>query len=340
MLRYLETFFRNRWLVSFPALLLVFSGSALVVLVKPEHTATATVWTEQLPFVDLPTSATNRYLTPAQIQRNRLDELRHSYTFARAIVDRTPVGMGGIEQDKLELVGSIQDNLSIRNLGDNLIRIEFPHVDASLALSVIQTTIEEYTRVTGELATFQLTETRAYYQERIKEYETQVVPATSKAVTDYLTNHPELRDARNAQTDPNFALLQQQADSARNELEQYQRSLDTVRAQSDAVSRNQTVAFRIMDAPSVTTEAALSKKTLVLYAGVGVALGAGYALLFLFLATELDQTMRNSRDVRQRLGLNVLEVIPDYADGHLAEPPASNIKRPTSASPVRSTTMG
>jgi len=311
MLRYLETFFRNRWLITLPALLLLFAGSSLVLMVPPVFQAGAIVWIEELPYFDLPRPR-NYWMSPAEIEAGRLKELVQTYTFARNIVDRTPIGASGTEEDKLELVDQIHGNLWIYNLGDNSLQIQFPHTDSSIALAVVQQTLKEYTHVTAERAKLQSEEAIAFYRQRIREYETTIIPETAKAVTDYLAAHPELGEGGSDRVDPNFALIQQQASTARDDLRRYQQQLDSVLTQSGAVSRNQMIGFQVLDSPRITHAGMISKKMLLLYAGIGVALATGYVALYLFLATELDRTMRNPNDVRRRLGLTVLTVIPDY----------------------------
>src|SRR6476661_1886446 len=88
VIRYLETFFRNRWVISVPALILLFAGSILAVALMPrKYSVSARVWTERSAYLDAP-GADNQYLTAAQVQSNRFKELVSTVTFTRAIVDR------------------------------------------------------------------------------------------------------------------------------------------------------------------------------------------------------------------------------------------------------------
>jgi len=91
MLRYLEAFFRNRWIVSIPALLLLFAGAALVLALPPQHSATATIWTDSVKYLEM--NGENRFLSPAEIQSRRLWQLVRTSMLSEAIVNRVPTDL-------------------------------------------------------------------------------------------------------------------------------------------------------------------------------------------------------------------------------------------------------
>ena len=316
VIRYLETFFRNRWLVAIPALLLAFSGAGLVITAPKQFTAGSTIWTEASAYLDLPRDP-NRYATPAQIQDGRLSELLKTYSFTRSVVDKTSVGKTGTELEKDTLVAQIQQNLHISDSGEHTIQISFTHKNPELAVAVVKTVIEQYNQVTADSANLQANEAIKFYQERVQTYATQVLPASNKAVTDYLDAHPEVRQNQRegGPADPQLAQLQQQAQADRNQYEQYQQKLDDILTQSQAVAQHQEVAFRVMDPPGLIGDSSgkLPKKKMLVYAGAGAGVSIGYVALFLILASEIDHTLRNAGDVRYKLHLPVLEVIPDYS---------------------------
>lgn len=313
MIRYLETFFRNKWRISIPALLLLFSGAAFTLTLAPTYWVKATIWTEQSPYLDQP--GDNDYQTPAQVQSKRFKELVSTNTFSRAIVDRLPLPPETTEAQKSRVARVIQRELQVGPIGEHSVHVGFTHADPALATSIVEIAVEEYNRVTAESATFQASEAIKFYRERVQTYETTILPKSGGAVTDYLRANPDLAiDDQSESNDPRLSLLRQQAQRDRSEYERYLRRLDEVLVQSQAAERNQEVAFRVLDPPAVQPDSGtVTKKTLVLYAGAATGISLGYVVLFLALATELDQTMRNAGDVRRRLQLPVLEVVPDYA---------------------------
>jgi uncharacterized protein involved in exopolysaccharide biosynthesis len=314
MIRYLETFFRNRWIITLPALVLLFSGSALVLTTPRLFTASSLVWTEQSSYLGVQSG--NVWQTPAQIQSGRFKEFVSTSTFSRAIVERTNIGETGTEDEMETLAYDIRTSMKIWTTGDHSVYIGFSHTDPELALQVVQASVEEYNNAKVASESYQATSAVQFYQDRIKLYEEQILPKSSSAVQAYLESHPELR--RNLQEgasyDSQYVLLAQAAERDRATYEQYKQRLDEIMAQSDAVLRAQDLAFRFVDPPELAPGGGnISKRQMVLFAGAGAGLAMGYVALFLLLGTELDPTLRNPGDVRRRLHIPVLEIVPDYS---------------------------
>jgi capsular polysaccharide biosynthesis protein len=315
MLRYIESFFRNKWLITIPALCLVLCGTALVLLVTPKYTAGATIWIERSAYLEMP-GKQNAWITPAQAEAGRFRELVSTRAFSQAIADRITLPAEASELDKAYLTEIIQEGLYVWPEGEYLLKITFPHPEPTVALAVVQAAIEEYTKVMADSAHRQATDAIDFYKERIFTYETEILPKSNGAVTEYLNKHPELQqhDRDEVIVDPTFVQLQRQAENDRELYERYQQRLDQVMTQSGAVNKNQAANFRVLDAPLLTPgTGTLTKKEILMFAAGGAGLAIGYVALFLGLATELDRTIRNPGDVQLRLRLPVLEVIPDYA---------------------------
>lgn len=315
MLRYLEAFYRNKWKVSIPAFLLLFVGAGLAFFAPKKYEASATIWTETSTYLDVQ-GVDYRYRTPAEVQASRLSEMIYTETFTQQIIDRVFPGQTFDEVQRAKLIEGIQQGLQISASGEYSIRINFEAPEADVAVNIVRVAIEEYSRVRSESASLQASQAIEFFRERVNTYETVILPRSNKAITDYLAANPEVqRSQREGNVDdPQFALLQRQADLDRETYQRYQQRLDEVMTQSQAASTSQAAAFRVLDQPRLVNagRAIISKKMLLLYAAVGVGLSLGYAALFLILATELDRTMRNKGDVRRRLQLPVLEVVPDY----------------------------
>lgn len=322
MLRYIETFFRNTWLIMIPALMFVMIGTALVLLVTPKYAAGATIWTERPTYLEIP-GKQNVWVTPAQAEAGRFRELISTRTFSQAIADRITFPAGTREEDKTNLTADIRAGLYVSTSGEHLLRITFLYPEPTVTLAVVQAAIEEYTKVMAESANQQAKDAIDFYKERISTYETEILPKSNGAVTEYLNQHPEIQlsEGDGVILDPTFIQLQRQAEIDRSEYERYQQRLDQVMTQSEAVTKNQIANFRILDAPIIAPGTGrLSKKDILMFAAGGAGVALGYAALFLGVATEFDRTLRNPGDVKRRLRLPVLAVIPDYAQADAAKP--------------------
>lgn len=322
MLRYIETFFRNKWLILIPALVFVLIGTALVLLVTPKYAAGATIWTERPIYLEIP-GKQNVWITPAQAEAGRFRELISTRTFSQAIADRITFPAGMSEEDKTNLTADIRAGLYVSTSGEHLLRITFLYPEPTVTLAVVQAAIEEYTKVMAESANQQAKDAIDFYKERISTYETEVLPKSNGAVTEYLNQHPEIQLSQGDGVilDPTFIQLQRQAEIDRSEYERYQQRLDQVMTQSQAVTKNQIANFRILDAPIIAPGTGrLSKKDILMFTAGGAGVALGYAALFLGVATEFDRTIRNPGDVKRRLRLPVLEVMPDYAPADATKP--------------------
>lgn len=341
MIRYLETFFRNRWIITIPALILLLSGSALVLTARKTYPVSARIWTERSVYLNV-ANAGNQYLTPAQVQAGRFREFIATDTFSRAIVDRTATGTSGSEAQKQKLVKAIQTRLQAWDAGEHSVVINFDDEDPRLAIQVVQVAVEEYNRISGASQNTQATSAAKFYQDRITQYEEQILPRSTGAVETYLEQHPELRRNldNNAPRDPQLTLLQQEAERDRQQYQQYRQRLDEVLLQSDATKTYQEMAFRFVDPPAAKSGGgSIGKKKMAMYSGIGLGLSLGYVALFLFLATELDSTMRNPGDITRRLRVPVLDVIPDYTERRSIASRlrrSRRVKQQAMAQPVRS----
>lgn len=314
VLRYLETCFRNRWLITIPAMILLFSSLALIATIEPTYEVSSRIWTDRSDYLQMP--GDNPYLTPAQVQASRFRELISTKSFTSAIVERTAVGATGDGAEKRGLIAMIQRELQIYDTGEHSIFLGFKHENPQLALDIMTIAVDEFNGISLQSSQSQAEAALAFYRERVAQYEATILPRSNAAVLTYLEDHPEVRRnlQENGPPDPQLTMLQQQAERDRLQYDEYRRSLDAIALQSEAARQHQEHAFRFIDAPAVDKGGALGKKTILLYAGIGVGLSAGYIILFLLLATELDVSLRNASDVRRRLHLPVLDVIPDYTE--------------------------
>jgi uncharacterized protein involved in exopolysaccharide biosynthesis len=311
---YIETFFRNRWLIILPALLLLASGVGVGLLLPPQYEATATIWTEAATYLDVPT-AQNQYLAPAEIEARRWSELARTHSYATAVAGQVLGETAVTDRERQAFVKRVQDDLQVSGTGDNTVEIRFEHTDQAVALAVVEHAIAEYTGIVNDASAQQAEEAIKFYREQVRMYEDEILPRSAEAITEYLREHPEAREIGpdGVPLDPPYALLEQQARADRATYQRYQERLIEVETQSAAVSTSQPVAFRIIDAPRIPANAStLNLKLTALVAVVGAGLSAGYAVVFVGLAAKLDPSLRSARDVERTLHLPVLDVVPDY----------------------------
>jgi uncharacterized protein involved in exopolysaccharide biosynthesis len=336
--RYLETFFRNRWLVSIPVLLLLIGGAVAAFKLPPQYEATATIWTDTALYFELP-DTDNAYLPPAEIEARRFNELLRTHTFAGAIADRFPNAAQASTKERQQFIERLQQKLQIVSSGDHTIRLNFAHADSGVATAVVQFAIAEYSKVITETAALQAEEAITFYQQQIQVYETELLPRSTNAVNDYLRKYPRAREVGQdgAPLDATFALLSQQARADREAYQLYQQRLNEVQTQSEAANQNQPVTFRIIDEPHVPANSSqINTKLLALLAGVTIGLSGSYMALFLGLATALDRTMRSAEATERTLDMPVLDVIPDYAAGRAARRAAQRERTASIATTIQS----
>ena len=146
--RFIETFFRHRFLhlVPIPILLVVFAVS--YVTTKTTYGSNGTMWIERQTLLASITSnqQDNTWVTPAQTTVDEFTELLQTDAFIRAVVKGTSLESEMTKGQAVQttLFANVRKWVWTQTLGNNIIAISAAHANAEVAQQLAAATIEAY----------------------------------------------------------------------------------------------------------------------------------------------------------------------------------------------------
>lgn len=344
MLRYIETFFRNKWRILIPAIiLLVVAEVASYTLIARDYESHATVWVDRPAYITGTTGGTytNPYETPAQSQANSIQQLLSTDSFVSDIVKRAGwENRPTTQQERDALYGFLRKNITVFASGANLVSFSFKSKSPDECQLILKSLLDSYADFSNATFNEQSTTAIKFYEDQLKQMK-EKVDASTNALKDYIAKHPEVNDPdRGTAPNPELRQLMSQNDFDRTQYDDVSKRLDQVRADSAGRASTANSTFRVMDAPSQPTPVSSSKQRMT-QVGLGVGLMAAYAFLVIVILTWSDKTMRSSKDVERIFHLPVLATL-EYDQSMLppVEKPAGKQIRIAAAPPLLAAEAG
>jgi uncharacterized protein involved in exopolysaccharide biosynthesis len=326
MERYVETFFRFKWLFLFvlvvvPLLGAFYAFESQLVL----FTSTGTVWAEKPAYLTIASTDWSQWDTPAQNQANNVQEFLQTNSFALDVLNQTDLRANLTTPLATQVtLAKLRRSVSVSPVGTHLLAISYSDQQPRAAQQVVQAIIDTFNKEVLSSADSQNSVALAFYQKQLADATTQANDATA-ALRSYLTAHPELTNgsagppvqvsqlvanASFAAQNPELVKLIQDQTAAAAEQTKFQNSVDQIEFSQSSAAVGTAQSFRIMDAPVVPKTAQTSKKKLLVPIGISVVA----ALLFVgggvILLTLLDSTLRTARVAGQRLAVPVFVAVP------------------------------
>lgn len=326
MERYVETFFRFKWLFLFVLLAVPLLGTFYAFKTQLVlYTSTGTVWAEKPAYLTIASTDWNQWDTPAQNQANNVQEFLQTNSFALDVLNQTDL-RGSLTTPLATQItlATLRKNVSVRSVGTHLLAISYSDEQPKAAQQVVQAIIDTFNKEVLSSADSQNSVALAFYQKQLADATAQANDATA-ALRSYLNAHPELTNgsagppvpvsqlianASLAAQHPELVKLIQDQTAATAQQTKLQDNVDQIEFSQSSAAVGTAQSFRIMDAPIVPTTAVTSKKKLLLPIGIaGLA-----ALLFVaggvIIMTLLDSTLRSARVASQRLPVPVFVAVP------------------------------
>lgn len=319
LFRLSETYFRHRWLYLIPTLVMLIFAAAYVVFSKPQYTAQGVLYVQQSSFLaqltDVPETSGSYWSTPAQITSGELSSLLETDAFIRAIVKETDLEneMDQGPQRVGDLLEEVRESVWVRTMGDNQVYFGASYDEPQVAVQLVNGMINSYLRwrTNGDRADSEVA--LNFFTDLIGEYRGSLETARA-AMRDYLSAHPEpLRGERSAVEQMEIERLQSEINMAEA------RYINAIEKEEDArlslaqIESDSQQTYIVIDAPHLPYKNAVSRREQALMVIVFAAAGVMLSLGAVIGAALLDRTYRVPLDVRQRLGLPVLAIIPDTA---------------------------
>lgn len=333
MLRYLETLFRHRLLLSVPAALVLAGSVIWVAMQPPAYQATVRLWVDKQQLVANPND--NPYLTPAQEQQAVLAELLstryfclkvgHRSLLAKTLGDGTAsrpslpqrllakAGLGsatsGLSGTALDdaLYTTVNTGSLVLPAGPQIVTVQFTSNNPVLAAAVAQAIADQFM---DESLAGQRLQSRAavdFYGGQVKQAQA-ALSAADSAVDQYLAAHPDQRSA-NAVPDARMVQLRRTDDSAKQRYDDLRAKLDQASVNDAALARPDTSGIRVLDRAGAPARSSIRK--LVLEAGgVGLVVSLLLVVVGVLALTLVDNTFRWPEEIEQALDLRPVGTVP------------------------------
>ena len=311
--RLLETFFRHKWLIVLPVVLIPLIVGPVALLTAPVYYESWTsIWAERPAYLNY-NDGSNNYLTPAQNQSNRLSELVRTRAFQADVARRTslaPLLQSRAGEQRLQRL--LNEGLGMIPSGNNLLVLRFRGETPRQSVEVLNAIVEAFREKMISDRTSQAGLTIAFHEGRLKEVEAQL-SKSSEAIRRYVAANPRLTaidPARGAAattaarlglpavaTDPELAELIRRVETDQREVDRARSSLEQARLDISASLEGQELGFQLVDSaqPAVAPTRELRKR--LVFPAAGLVGGLGLGAILLVILTALDRTVRSELDL-------------------------------------------
>jgi uncharacterized protein involved in exopolysaccharide biosynthesis len=340
MLRYLETLFRHRLLVTTPLVICIVLSLGVVALQPRVFASTAKIWVDR-PLLTAAHPA-NAYLTPADEQASVLQELLKTRSFnvlaaargslpddlqrANAAAAKEPINRAlalvpgqrsrinsDLSQYQLDnlVFQTISTRTSVVANGPNIVSVTVQYANPDVAAATARGIIDQYV---DEVLGGQRSEAKAavdFYSAQVASARADLNAADAKVLA-YLNAHPEQR-MPTAIPDATLTQLKLDDEQARQRYQSLQTKRDDAQLQSAIADQSAPNGFRLID-PPLAPQTPVSRLKLLLEGGAaGLFSGLLLSLLSLVGLTLMDTSIRRAEDVELRTGLQLAGVVPRVA---------------------------
>ncbi len=337
--RILEAIFRHPFLVLLPPMLIpLIVGPIALALTPPYYESWAGIW------VDRPTYLTyndgwNQYITPAQNQLGRLDELLRTRAFLVDVAKRTALApLVGSQRGEQQIQKIISRGLAANVSGGNLLVIRFRSPNAQLSQQVLSAVIDAFKDKTATDRVDQASIAVSFYQSRLQDAEKSLAKAND-AVRSYVAANPRLLSlgadggataaARlglpTTAIDPTLGDLLRQVDLQQQDVERLRTSLETARLDASAALEGQELGFQIVDPPQLPTDLIRSRRKMLIYPAAGLIVGLGISASLVVVLVAGDRSIRSEAELPA--GLRVIGVVPQLQPAGVAKRAGPEVTR-------------
>jgi len=327
--RILEALFRNRWLLLAPVLIVPVVATVLTVRAPAPYESNAGIWAERSLYLNVTTDF-SPYITPAQGQANRLNELLRSRTFFGDVIERTSLAplLGSVE-GRERLQGLLAEAIEVVPAGEHLVALRFRAETPELAVEGVNAVIAAFRTRTALDRTGQARTALVFYEARLVEADDRLTKANG-ALASYVAGNAALRAPSGllspaASLDPRFLELQRAADAAGLNADRVRALLNQSQLDVAATQAGQELGFRVVDPPERPTAPTRQLRKVLIYPAVAVVGGLALSAVLLLLLVLGDRTVRYASELPTQAG--VIGVLPRLTPRGIAQASAPGAVR-------------
>jgi uncharacterized protein involved in exopolysaccharide biosynthesis len=315
LLRFMESYFRHRWLYLLPLVIAVAVGATFVATEPPVYVATGRLYVKKdslLASLTASNSGGSWWVTAAQATTSEMNELLSSRAFTRSAIQKTDLeknmaaGPDAIDQT----FTYFRNALYFQPQGEKLVEINATSEDPKLAQQMVLAIMEAYVQWKLNSDFQESVSAQTFFTAQIQPYKDEVDKARSDLV-DYVNANPQpSRGDRPPQELMEIDRLQAAVKNAEQRLATAQQNEESARlaqVKSESVIRQ---TYMVVDQPQLPTETAVSIKDFIKNMSLYVTVGLFLSLAGVVGGALLDRSLRFVIDVRYGLSLPVLAMVP------------------------------
>ncbi len=317
VLRFLESYFRHRWLYLLPIVAMIGVSVYFVINREEEYVANGVLYVQTQSYLSALTDVRDPdapwYSTPADITSRELNDLLQTKAFLRAVVHETDLEeeVSGTAEDLDDLLGSAKESIWVFPSGSNQLAIGARHTDSQIAYQLVNAIIDVYLRWQINAEQVESETAGSFFTEVIEDYELDLA-AAREAMRRYLEEHPRpLRGERPEIEQLEMDRLQGAIDLAASRLGSALEKEENTRLALTQIESDTRQRFIVIDAPAFPTEPEGWHRRIALQVLVFVGAGVALSLGAIAGAAIIDRSFRFPIDVTNRLDLPVLSTVPD-----------------------------
>ncbi len=316
LLRFLESYFRHRFLNLLPIALLIGVSVLAVLKVKPVYISRGGLYVQKESLLASLTSLKDSgfaWVTPADATVDEFKEMIQTDAFVRAVIEQTALEeeLAAAPPDADQMYQDVRMAVWVQALGKNLLQIGATHGEAEVAHQLATATVETYLQWKINTDQQESISAQAFFADLIKAYEVDLDTARQQ-MQSYLEDHPApLRGDRPPAEQIEIDRLQGVINVAADRLGNAQEKEESARlamAQAESKARQ---SYLVVDAPAFPFMPENSKKTALMGAVIQVVVGVILAVVLVVVGGLIDRSLRFPIDVRHGLDLPVLATVPD-----------------------------
>jgi uncharacterized protein involved in exopolysaccharide biosynthesis len=323
LMRLLESFFRRWWLYLVPVLLLAVVGAATVAGAKGSFKSIGTFNVESSTVLSTLSGNTQNFGfdTPAVATTKRINSMLQTDSFVKDIATKANLD-GALTSGQITL-GQIRSSLGTAANGANLVQVVASYRDPVVAQQLAKATIDAFVQGVIDSASSQGTAAVTFFSGQLKTDQATVDQAR-QALDDYQGSHPA--PAIGTRPVDEQSQINRLSDAVTQAQAGYNTTLS--KSQDAQLTIEQTKAdvgnqLSLVDSPALPTAPESKLKSSILSFATFVALGILLSAGAVFVGTLFDHSLRTVGEVRERLGVPALAVVPDVGGrrAHRVRPP-------------------
>jgi uncharacterized protein involved in exopolysaccharide biosynthesis len=317
LLKFLESYFRHRWLYLLPFVMMVGIGAAYILTSTPKYVARGIIFVQTESFLASLNSVRNNnaswWTTPAQVINNEINELLRTEAFIRAIIFRSDleVEMNQEPEAIAEFMTETRKSVWITPIGDNQVQVNASHSNPLVAYQLVNSVIENYIQWQVNMQRTESESAQVFFTDQVRTYEEDLLKARNELIEFLIANPEPLHGSR--------------SEIEMIEIDRYQKAIDIAEAryvsaldkeenarlavaQVDSDTRQ---SFTMIDSPVIPDKPEVSRKQLAIQAAVFVSVGLIISVVAIAGGALLDRSIRLPVDLHLRTHLPILAVVPD-----------------------------